>query len=191
MLRKGSIMPKKIDLHSDIDHILIDEPTLKNRVKELAARLTEEYKGKNPIFVCILKGSVNFFSDLTREFDDYCEYDFMSVSSYGKSMKTTGYVRILKDLDMTITDRHVIIVEDIMDSGRMLDHLTCMLRERKPASLKLITLLDKPNRRACAISPDYYGFVIPDEFVVGYGLDFAGIYRNLPYIGVLKEEVYK
>ncbi len=182
---------KKFGLESDIESILIEKSALEKRVHELAMRLGEDYKGKNPIFVCVLKGSVNFFSDLTREFRDYCEFDFISVSSYGNGTKSSGYIRIKKDLDMDITGRHVIIVEDIMDSGNTLNHLTAILRERKPESLKLITLLDKPERRECSITPDYFGFVIPDEFVVGYGLDYAGIYRNLPYIGVLKKEVYE
>ncbi len=184
-------MIKKMGLEKDIDSILLDQDTIMERVKELALRLAEDYKGKNPIFVCVLKGSINFFSDLTREFKDYCEFDFLSVSSYGSGMKNSGRVDITKDLDMSITGRHVIIVEDIMDSGNTLNQLTALLRERKPESLKLITLLDKPERRECPITPDYYGFVIPDKFVVGYGLDYAGTYRNLPYIGVLKREVYE
>ncbi len=184
-------MIKKMGLEKDIDSILLDQDTIMERVKELALRLAEDYKGKNPIFVCVLKGSINFFSDLTREFKDYCEFDFLSVSIYGSGMKNSGSVDITKDLDMSITGRHVIIVEDIMDSGNTLNQLTALLRERKPESLKLITLLDKPERRECPITPDYYGFVIPDKFVVGYGLDYAGTYRNLPYIGVLKREVYE
>ena len=184
-------MVNKTGLENDIKYVLLDEAQLKDRVKALAQQLTEDYKGKNPIFVCVLKGSVNFFSDLTRHFKDYCEYDFLAISAYGNGTKNSGIVRINKDVDMSITDRHVIIVEDIMDSGLTLNHLTAMLRERKPASLKVITLLDKPARRECAITPDYYGFVIPNEFVVGYGLDYAGLYRNLPYIGVLKPEVYE
>lgn len=145
---------------------------------------------KNPVFLCILKGSVHFFSDLVRQFDDYCEIDFLAISSYGNARKTSGIVRINKDLDMSITGRHVIIVEDIMDSGLTLNHLTSMLRAREPASLKIVALLDKPERRECAITPDYYGFVVPNEFVVGYGLDYAGTYRNLPFVGVLKDEVH-
>ena len=131
-----------------------------------------------------------FFSDLVRQFDDYCEIDFLAISSYGNARKTSGIVRINKDLDMSITGRHVIIVEDIMDSGLTLNHLTSMLRAREPASLKIVALLDKPERRECAITPDYYGFVVPNEFVVGYGLDYAGTYRNLPFVGVLKDEVH-
>lgn len=182
---------KRFGLENDIKGILIEKSVLKERVHELAMRLEEDYKGKNPIFVCVLKGSVNFFSDLTSEFRDYCEFDFISVSSYGNGTKSTGRLTIKKDLDLDIKGRHVIIVEDIMDSGNTLNRLTILLKERMPESLKVITLLDKPERRECPITPDYFGFVIPDEFVVGYGLDYAGIYRNLPYIGVLKREVYE
>lgn len=184
-------MINKTGFENDIAYKLIEESELKKRVSELAGTISEDYKGKNPIFICVLKGSVHFFSDLTREFNDYCELDFLAISSYGNARKTSGIVRINKDVDMSITSRHVIIVEDIMDSGLTLNHLTSMLRERKPASLKVVALLDKPERRECAITPDYVGFVIPNEFVVGYGLDFAGSYRNLPYIGVLKPEVYE
>ena len=183
-------MINKTSMQDDVAYVLIPEDKLKARVKELSEALTEEYKGKNPIFLCILKGAVHFFSDLTRGFGDYCEIDFLAISSYGNARKTSGIVRINKDLDMSITGRHVVIVEDIMDSGLTLNHLTSVLRAREPASLKIVALLDKPERRECAITPDYVGFVIPNEFVVGYGLDFAGAYRNLPYVGVLKPEVY-
>ncbi len=185
------MLAKKLGLHEDIDHIMFGEEEIKAKIKELAEKLNKDYKGKNPIFVCILKGSTNFFSELTRQFNDYCEYDFMEVASYGRGMKSNGYIRMIKDLDMKITDRHVVIVEDIVDSGRTLNNLTTTLRERKPASIKIVSLLDKPSTRVCPVLPDYYGFVVPNEFVVGFGLDYAGMYRNLPYIGVLKEEVYK
>ena len=161
-------MINKTGLHNDIDYVLLDQETLQRRVHELAEKLTNDYRGKNPVFLCILKGSVHFFN----------------------ARKTSGIVRINKDLDMSITGRHVIIVEDIMDSGLTLNHLTSMLRAREPASLKIVALLDKPERRECAITPDYYGFVVPNEFVVGYGLDYAGTYRNLPFVGVLKDEVH-
>ena len=183
-------MINKTGLHNDIAYVLVTEEQLRAKVKEIGAILTEEYRGKNPIFVCVMKGSVHFFSDLVREFDDYCEIDFLSSSAYGDGTEHTGIVRINKDLDMSITGRHVIIVEDIMDSGLTLNHLTNMLDSRKPASLKIVTLLDKPSRRRCAINPDYFGFIVPDEFVVGYGLDYAQCYRNLPFVGVLKEEVH-
>ncbi len=183
-------MINKMGLTEDIKYVLLSEEQIRARVKELGAQLTEDYRGKNPIFLCVLKGAVNFYADLTRSMGDYMEMDFISISSYGAAQKTSGIVRINKDLDSSITGRHVIIVEDIMDSGLTLNHLTSVLRTREPASLKIVCLLDKPERRECAITPDYVGFVIPNEFVVGYGLDFAGTYRNLPFIGVLKPEVY-
>lgn len=180
----------RLGFEKDISRVLITEEQLRSRVDEIAARLTGEYAGKNPIFLCVLKGSVHFFSDLTRRFGDYSEIDFLAISSYGGGIKTSGIVRINKDLDISITGRHVIIVEDIMDSGLTLNHLTGVLRSREPASIRIVCLLDKPERRECAITPDYTGFVIPNEFVVGYGLDYAGEYRNLPYVGVLRPEVY-
>ena len=138
-------MINKTGLHNDIDYVLLDQETLQRRIHELAEKLTNDYRGKNPVFLCILKGSVHFFSDLVRQFDDYCEIDFLAISSYGNARKTSGIVRINKDLDMSITGRHVIIVEDIMDSGLTLNHLTSMLRAREPASLKIVALLDKPR----------------------------------------------
>ncbi|MCH5279380.1 MAG: hypoxanthine phosphoribosyltransferase [Christensenellaceae bacterium] len=175
---------------NDILDSLISKEDIDRRVKEMGLALTEEYRGKNPIFICVLKGSIHFFSDLTRSFEDYCELDFLSISSYGNARKTSGIVRLNKDLDMSITGRHVIIVEDIIDSGLTMNHLTSLLRARNPESIKIVTLLDKPERRECAITPDYVGFVIPNEYVVGYGLDYAGVYRNMPYVGILKSEVY-
>ena len=180
----------KMGLENDIDHVLLSETQIRSRVQELGMQLTKEYEGKNPLMICVLKGAVNFYSDLCRNIADYMEMDFMAISGYGNEMKHSGIVRLIKDLDKSITDRHVIIVEDIMDSGLTLNYMTNLLRTRNPASLKVVCLLDKPQRRECAITPDYVGFVIPDEFVVGYGLDYAGTYRNLPYIGVLKREVY-
>lgn len=177
------------NIHDDIDYILASEEAIASKVREIGRQLTERYRGKNPIFVCVMKGSIHFFSDLVRQFEDYCEIDFLSSSAYGNGTVNNGVVKINKDLDMSITDRHVIIVEDIMDSGVTLNYLTGMLNARKPASLSIVTLLDKPERRRCAINPDYCGFVIEDKFVVGYGLDFAQIYRNLPYVGVIKDEV--
>ncbi len=180
---------KRTGLQNDIAKVLVSEEELRSKVKELGRVLSGEYRGKDPIFVCVMKGSVHFFSDLVREFDDYCEVDFLSCSSYGDGTVNTGVVRINKDLDMNIMGRHVIIVEDIMDSGVTLDHLTKLLAAREPESLKVVTLLDKPERRRCAIQPDYCGFIVPDEFVVGYGLDYAQLYRNLPFVGVLKPEL--
>ena len=184
-------MIERTGLHNDIAEVLITEEQLNDRIKELGRLLTKDYKGKDPIFVCVLKGSVCFFSDLIREFDDYCELDFLSCSSYGNGTVNAGIVRINKDLDMNIMDRHVIIVEDIMDSGVTLNHLTNLLAARNPASLKIITLLDKPERRRCAIQPDYCGFIVEDKFVVGYGLDYSQLYRNLPYVGVVNTDLIK
>lgn len=183
-------MINKTGLENDIKYVLLSEKQITARVKELGEQLSREYAGKNPLFVCILRGSINFFSDICRCFTDYMEMDFMATSSYGAGMKSNGIVRIKKDLDTNIEGRHVIIVEDIMDSGNTLNHLTRLLGTRNPASIKIVCLLDKPSRRQCEITPDYCGFAVPDEFVVGYGLDFDEAYRNLPYIGVLKEEVY-
>lgn len=178
------------NMTDDLAYILLDEQTLVKRVGELGRELAEEYKDKNVLMVCILKGAVQFFSDLMRAMDCNVELDFMSISSYGNSAKTSGIVRIAKDVDTSLTDRHVLIVEDIMDSGLTLNHLTTVMKSRNPKSIKIACLLDKPERRECDIAPDYCGFVIPNEFVVGYGLDYSGHYRNLPYVAVLKPEVY-
>lgn len=180
----------KTNMNNDMAYTLLDEAAIAKRVAELGAELSEDYEGKNPILVCILKGAVHFFSDLTRHITCHLEMDFMSISSYGNSSKTSGIVRIAKDMDSSITGRHVLIIEDIMDSGLTLNHLTKVLEAREPASLKICCLLDKPERRECDISPDYVGFRIPNEFVVGYGLDCENYYRNVPYVGVMKPEVY-
>jgi hypoxanthine phosphoribosyltransferase len=174
----------------DIREIMISEEQIKLKVAELGAQISRDYEGKNPLLVSILKGAVVFMADLMRVITIPCEIDFMSVSSYGSGRKTTGVVQILKDLDSDITGRDVIVVEDILDSGLTLSYLLEILRARNAASIRLCTLLDKPDRRKIPVKVDYCGFVIPDEFVVGYGLDYAGFYRNLPYIGVLKPEVY-
>lgn len=184
-------MIERTGLHNDIAEVLITEEELKEKVRELGKILNKEYKGKDPIFVCVLKGSVHFFSDLVREFDDYCEIDFLASSAYGNGTVNAGVVKIIKDLDKDISNRHVIIVEDIMDSGVTLNYLTNLLAARNPASLKIVTLLDKPERRRCAIQPDYCGFIVEDKFVVGYGLDYAQFYRNLPYVGVVNTDLIK
>ena len=181
----------RYDMNKDIDHVLVSEEQIKARVAEMGAQLSEEYQGKDPILVCILRGAVYFFADLSRHMTCRAQLDFMSISSYGDECKTSGIVRIVKDLDASITGRHVLIIEDIMDSGHTLKHLKKVLMAREPASLKICCLLDKPSRRECDITPDYTGFVIPNEFVLGYGLDFANYYRNMPYVGVLKPELYK
>jgi hypoxanthine phosphoribosyltransferase len=179
-------MTQRTDMNRDIDHVLISEEQISRRVRELGAQISEDYEGKDVVLVCILKGAVIFFADLARAITCHMEMDFLSISSYGNNTKTSGIVRISKDMDTSITGRHVLIVEDIMDSGLTLNHLTHLLKAREPASLKIACLLDKPERRECAITPDYVGFVIPNEFVLGYGLDYEQRYRNLPYVGVMK-----
>lgn len=183
-------MAQKTDMNKDIAKVLISEEELKTRIAEMGAQLSEEYEGKNVVLVCILRGAVHFFSDLARSMTCMTEFDFMSISSYGNSSRTSGVVRLAKDMDTSITGRHVLIVEDIMDSGYTLKHLKKVLLAREPASLKICCLLDKPSRRECDITPDYVGFTIPNEFVVGYGLDCENYYRNLPYVGVMKPEIY-
>ncbi|HPF54027.1 MAG TPA: hypoxanthine phosphoribosyltransferase [Eubacteriales bacterium] len=174
----------------DIAEVLLSEEVIRARVKELGEQLSRDYAGKEVVLVCILKGACVFFADLARQMTVHIKMDFMGISSYGDAMKTSGIVRITKDMDTSITDRHVIIAEDIMDSGLTLSHLTRLLSARNPASMRICCLLDKPERRECDITPDYCGFLIPNKFVVGYGLDYEGRYRNLPYVGVLKPEVY-
>ncbi len=175
----------------DIDHILLDEETIRRRVKELGEQLSDDYEGKEVVALCVLKGACVFFTDLVRAMRIPISMDFMGISSYGDAVKTSGIVKITKDLDTSITGKHVLIAEDIMDSGLTLSHLKRLLHERQPASVKVCCMLDKPERREADITPDYCGFIIPNEFVVGYGLDYGQKYRNLPYIGVLKPEIYK
>ncbi len=178
-------------MRKEIERVLLSEETIKSRIKEMAARLDEEYKGKRPLMVAILKGSVVFFTDLIREMSIDIEMDFMSISSYGNGVKSSGEVKMIKDLDGKIEGKDVIIVEDIIDSGYTLSYLKKLLLARNPSSLKICTLLDKPSRREADIEVDFRGFEVADEFVVGYGLDYAGSYRNLPYIGILKREIYE
>lgn len=178
-------------MHNDIMEILITEKQLKEKVHEIGRQITEDYKDKNLLMVSVLKGSVVFMADLMRTVEIPCEIDFMCVSSYGKGQKTSGVVKIIKDLDIDLKDKDLLIVEDILDSGMTLDYIINMLMQRGPRSIKIATLLDKPDRRMVEVFPDYKGFCIPDEFVVGYGLDFAERYRNMPYIGVLKPSIYK
>ena len=179
-----------MNLHSDVKQVLISEQQLRDKVAELGARITKDYQGKHPVIVCILKGSVVFMADLMRAIALDIDIDFMVVSSYGAGTKSGGNVKIIKDLSVDITNRDVIIIEDILDSGNTLSNLIRLLECRGAASIKLCALLNKPERRTAEVTLDYEGFVIPDEFVVGYGLDYNETYRNLPYVGVLKEEVY-
>ncbi|MED1801895.1 hypoxanthine phosphoribosyltransferase [Brevibacillus porteri] len=177
-------------MNQDIEKILLSEEDIAVKVQELGKTLAAEYRDKNPLVICVLKGAVVFMADLIRHMDIPCEMDFMAVSSYGSGTESSGMVKILKDLDTSVQNRHVLVVEDIMDSGLTLSRLVELLRHREAASVKVVTLLNKPERRKVDISPDYKGYDVPDEFVVGYGLDYDEHYRNLPYIGVLKPEVY-
>lgn len=177
-------------MQEDIKEILISEAQISEKVQELGKILTEEYKGKNPLVVCVLKGASLFMTDLVKRMDTPIEMDFMDVSSYGNSTQSSGEVKIIKDLNTTVEGREVLIVEDIIDSGLTLNYLVELLQHRKAKSVKIVTLLDKPHNRKVDLKPDYTGFVVPDEFVVGYGLDYAEKYRNLPFVGVLKPEVY-
>ena len=178
-------------LEKDIQEILFSEEQLAQRVKEIAGEINRDYVGQEIMLVSVLRGSFVFMADLCRRIDLPCTVDFMAVSSYGGGTSSSGQVQITKDLSEDISDRHIIVVEDILDSGNTLSYLLQILQARHPASMKLCTLLDKPDRRIKPVHVDYSGFSIPDEFVVGYGLDFAEKYRNLPYIGVLKPCVYE
>ena len=174
---------------NDIERVLISEEELQAKVKEMGQKISEDFRGKDPLFVGVLKGCFIFMSDLMRYVDIHCTMDFMSVSSY-QGTNSTGAVKINKDLNQDIEGRHIIIVEDILDSGVTLSYLKKYLEVRKPASISIATLLDKPARRKADVYADYSCFEVPDAFVVGYGLDYNEVYRNLPYIGVLKPEMY-
>jgi len=176
----------------DISYVLLTEEQIQTRVKELAAQLSAEYAGKDPIFVGVLKGVVMFYADFLKNFTEHCEMDFMWISSYSGT-SSTGRMQVRQDLSKNITGRHVVILEDIFDTGSSLQFTYEHLMSKNPASLKICTLLDKPERRRAGVSVtcDYTGFVIPNEFVVGYGLDFNEHFRNLPFVGVLKPEAYE
>ena len=179
------------DMNWDIDHILVSEQQLRDKVAELGAAISRDYAGRDLLLVSILKGAVVFMADLMRAVTIPCGIDFMVVSSYGgANTTTTGLVKIIKDLDQDLTGKDVLIVEDILDTGVTLSHLVPMLQMRNPNSVKICAILSKPSRRQADIEPDYKGFDVPDEFVVGYGLDYDEKYRNLPYVGVLKPQVY-
>ena len=175
----------------DIEKVLFSEEQIRSRVRELGKELTAQYRDKTPVVVCILKGAAFFYTDLCRELKCHIDTDFISVSSYGASTKSSGVVRLVKDFDNDINGRHVLIVEDIIDSGLTLKYLRKLLASRNPASIKTVCLLDKADCHAADCGTDYCGFKIPNAFVVGYGLDIANRYRNLPYIGILKPSVYQ
>lgn len=175
----------------DIEKVLFDEEIIKEKIKELSLRISNDYKGKDLLIVGVLKGSVIFASELIKNITIPCEIDFMAVSSYGTSSETTGVVRILKDLDHEISGKDIIIVEDIVDSGVTLNYLLRYLLSRNANSVEIVSLLTKPSRRKVDVECKYIGFEVPDEFLVGYGLDYAEKYRNLPFIGILKREVYE
>lgn len=178
-------------MHNDVEKVLISTEELQKRIAELGREISSEYAGKEILMIGVLRGAVVFMADLARAIDVHVSMDFMAVSSYGAGTTSSGVVRILKDLDESIEGRHVLVVEDIVDSGLTLNYLLDNLKSRKPASIKLCTLLNKPERRKVEVKIDYNGFDVPDYFVIGYGLDYAERYRNLPYIGILKPEVYQ
>lgn len=178
-------------ISKDIKEILFSEEELRDKCRELAGRIDSDYEGKSLVLVGILKGSVVFMADLMKEITLPCEIEFMAVSSYGRGTESSGIVRILKDLDTDIEGKHVLFVEDIIDSGNTLKYLTEYMKARKALSCETVCLLDKPDRRKNTVSIKYRGFVIPDEFIVGYGIDYAEKYRNLPYVASLKNEVYE
>lgn len=176
---------------NDIERVLISEEEINQKVIEIADKISAEYKGEDVILIGILKGSVMFMSDLLKKIKIPCKMDFMAVSSYGSAAESSGVVRILKDLDFQITGKNIILVEDIIDSGITLEYLIKYLNARKPKSLEIACLLNKKERRKVDVDVKYIGYEVEDHFLVGYGLDFAEKYRNLPFIGILKEEIYK
>jgi hypoxanthine phosphoribosyltransferase len=178
-------------MKNDLKQILLDEEMLKKRISELGKQISQDYKDQDLILIGILKGSVMFMADLMKEITIPCTMDFMAVSSYGNSTQSSGVVRILKDLDYEIENKNVLIIEDIIDTGITLKYLMNYLQAKNPTSLAIASLLNKQERRKTDITAKYLGFEVPDEFLVGYGLDYAEKYRNLPVIGILKEEIYK
>lgn len=177
-------------MHNEIEKVLISEEEIQAKCKELGAQLTEEYNEKFPLAIGVLKGALPFMTDLLKRMETHLEMDFMDVSSYHGGMESSGEVKIVKDLDTKVEGRDILIIEDIIDSGRTLAYLVDLFKYRKAKSIKIVTLLDKPTGRSADIKADTVGFEVPDEFVVGYGLDYEEKYRNLPYVGVLKPEVY-
>lgn len=180
-----------MNIHEDVERVLVSEEELKAKTKELACRINEDYKGESLVVITLLKGGVMFAVDLMRMLDLPVEIDFMSASSYGDGTESSGKVNIKKDLDSSIEGKNVLIVEDIIDSGLTLSYIAEILRGRNPKSLEICTILDKPSRRKVDVDVKYVGFEIPDEFVIGYGLDYDQKHRNLPYVGILKRSVYE
>ncbi len=178
-------------MREDIKEVFLTQGQISKRIKEIGKQISSDYNGKTLVLVGILKGSVMFLSDLMKEIDIPCTMDFMAVSSYGSATESTGVVKILKDLDSSIKGEDVLIVEDIIDTGVTLSYLKNYLKSRNPNSIEIVSLLNKPSRRKASVVPKYVGFDVPDYFLVGYGLDYDEKYRNLPFIGSLKEEIYK
>ena len=178
------------NMKEDVLRVLLSEDEIREKVRELGGKITADYKNSNLMLVTVLKGAVVFLADLMREIDVPAEIDFMVVSSYGSGVKSSGVVKIVKDLDVPLAGKDILIVEDILDSGLTLSYIKELLESRGPRSIRIATLLDKPSRRKVDLQADYIGFSVPDEFVIGYGLDYDEKYRNLPYIGILKPEVY-
>lgn len=177
-------------MENDIQNVLFTEDQIRHKVEELGETISRDFEGRNPLVICVLKGAFIFMADLVKRMTIPLDIDFMAVSSYGQATKSSGVVKIIKDLDVPVEGRNVLIVEDIIDSGLTLSYLIDVLERRNACSVSIVTLFDKPARRSVDLEPDYKGFTLPDEFIVGYGLDFAEKYRNLPYIGILKPEVY-
>jgi len=181
-----------MELMNDIAQVLITEQQIRRRVKQLGKQISKDYEGKELVLVGILKGAAIFLADLVREITIPVDYDFVAISSYGADTRSSGVVRLLKDLDASIESKHVLVVEDIVDTGwtLRLSYIVENLRSRKAASVRVCTLLDKPSRRKVDVGIDYNGFIVEDKYVVGYGLDYQGRYRSLPFIGILNPEVY-
>ena len=178
------------NMKEDVLRVLLSEDEIREKVRELGGKITADYKNSNLMLVTVLKGAVVFLADLMRQIDVPAEIDFMVVSSYGSGVKSSGVMKIVKDLDVPLAGKDILIVEDILDSGLTLSYIKELLESRGPRSIRIATLLDKPSRRKVDLQADYIGFSVPDEFVIGYGLDYDEKYRNLPYIGILKPEVY-
>ena len=190
MRRAQEVRAMSENMQQDVLRVLLSEEEIRAKCQEMGARIIQDYKGKNLMLVTVLKGAVVFLADLMRAIDVPAEIDFMVVSSYGSGVKSSGVVKIVKDLDVPLAGKDLLIVEDILDSGLTLSYIKELLASRGPASIRIATLLDKPSRRKVDLVADYIGFSVPDEFVIGYGLDYDEKYRNLPYIGILKPEVY-